>query len=94
MKNERDPRGPGENWALANGYLIAAAETAEKLAVVIGYVQDMVKKRVNPVGLIGFEMADAIEEFSTEVVSKIRAAVEAKEGRSQGEEFASKPMTR
>ena len=75
MTEKKEP-----NLDLANGYLLEAAEAAEKLAVVVGYIKEIVAKRVNPPALIGNDIADAVEEFATKMVKAIRCAQNAKEG--------------
>ena len=78
MQNENQGREP--NWALANGCLMVAADTAAKLAVVTQYVQDIVAKRMGA-ALITDEIADCIERCAAEMVSEIRKAIAAKQGR-------------
>ena len=78
MQNEKQGHDP--NWALANGCLMVAADTAAKLTVVTQYVQDIVAKRVGP-ALVTDEIADSIERFAAEVVAEIRKAIAAKQGR-------------
>ncbi len=81
MLDEMQARRGDPKLALANGYLLEAADVAEKLQVVLGYVRDIVGKQVNPAGLIGLNLADAVEQFAAEMVAKIRAAADAKEGK-------------
>ncbi len=81
MLDEMQARRGDPKLALANGYLPEVADVAEKLQVVLGYVRDIVGKQVNPAGLIGRDMADAVKQFATEMVAKIRAEADAKEGR-------------
>ena len=80
MQDEMERRATDKRWALANGYLLEAADAAEKLSVVVNYVREIVKGRVNAVNLIGPPMADAVEEFSSRLIASIRAADEAKQG--------------
>ncbi len=81
MLDEMQARRGIPKLALANGYLLEAADVAEKLQVVLGYVRDIVGKQVNPAGLIGRNLADTVEQFAAEMVAKIRAAADAKEGK-------------
>ena len=61
--------------------MLEAAAVAEKLQVVVGYVREIVGQQVNPAGLIRYEIADAVEQLATEMVAKIRAEANAKEGK-------------
>jgi hypothetical protein len=63
-----------EAEALATGHLMAAADTAEKLTVVLGALQQIVKARTYPTALIGLPMAEVIEGCAAEIVGDIRAA--------------------
>ena len=81
MLDEMQARRGDPKLALANGYLLEAADVAGTLPVVIGYVRDIVGKQVNPDSLIGRNLADTVEQFAAEMVAKIRAAADEKEGK-------------
>jgi hypothetical protein len=81
MQNGTETRSTEERWAIANGHLLEAADAAEKLTVVVNYIREIVRGRINPAGLIGIPMAEAVEEFSTKIAAAIRKADDAKEGR-------------
>ena len=71
-----------EAMATANGHLLVAADEAKRLGVLLNHVQELVDGKINPTGLIGFEMADTIEHLSMEIVGAIREAQETlREGR-------------
>lgn len=69
-----------QNVAMAMGHLVAAGDQAERLAVLLTSMQQIVRARVNPVGLIGTQMAETIEKLAVEIVADIREAVKAAAG--------------
>ncbi len=74
-----------QNVAMATGHLVATADQAERLAVLLTSMQQIVRARINPVGLIGSQMAETIEELAVAIVADIRAAVKAAAGRTEDE---------
>ena len=63
-----------EAEATALGHLVFAADTAEKLIVVLTALREIVKGRTEPTALIGTPMAEVIEHYAAEVVGAIREA--------------------
>ena len=67
-------------WREAAGHMVAASDAAEKLAVIVNYVQEIQKKGLAG-NLITDEIADTARNLADEMVNAIRNAVTAKEGR-------------
>jgi hypothetical protein len=64
-------------WREAAGHMIDACDAAERLAVVVNYLQDISKKGL-AVNLVTDEMADLVRDLSDEMVNALRNAVAAK----------------
>lgn len=69
--------GNNEKWNLARGHMMAAAEYAEKLAVVVGYLQDINRQGI-AVNVISEDIATTARDLADLMVNAIRNAVTAK----------------
>ena len=62
-----------QNVAMAKGHLMAAANEAESLTVMLTVVRDLVRTTEDPAALIGDPMARAIEDLAARVVAEALA---------------------
>jgi len=67
-------------WREAAGHMVAACDAAERLEVVVNYLQDINNKGLG-VNLISDELADLARDLADEMVNALRNAVVAKRSR-------------